>query len=124
MWRCANCGTEVEEKYAHCWQCGVAKAPKQKPQPAPVAATSVPEFASYEELAKVPSRPPWILRRGPLQRITIIVILLIIFKLAAAPFVGKYGVYVVAGVAVVALILILWGFFRRDPSEGVGIKLN
>jgi len=25
---------------------------------------------------------------------------------------------------VIALIVILWRFFRRDPAEGVGIKLN
>ena|SRR5215510_3798552 len=124
MWRCANCGTEIEDKYVHCWQCGSPKVVKQRPQPAPATQNSVPGFASYEELAKVPSRPPWILRRGPLQRVTILLSLLLIFKLAAAPFVGKYALYVVIGVAVIALILILWGFFRRDPSEGVGIKLN
>jgi hypothetical protein len=84
----------------------------------------VPRFASYEELAKVPSRPPWILRRGPLQRISILLGGLIIFKIITAPFLGRYGLYIVVGVAVLALVIILWGFFRRDPSEGVGIKLN
>jgi len=48
----------------------------------------------------------------------------VLVKIISAPFVGRYGVYIVAGVAVVALVVILWSFFRRDPSEGVGIKLN
>ena len=124
MWRCSNCGTGIEDKYAHCWQCGAKNAVKRITQtPAPSQKT-VPGFASYEELAKVPSRPIWILRRGPLQRIIMLLAIVILFKIISAPFLGTYGVYIVTGVAVIALILILWGFFRRDPSEGVGIKLN
>jgi hypothetical protein len=72
----------------------------------------------------VPARPPWILRRGPLQRIAILLGFLIIFKIASSRFLGAYGLYIVAGVAVVALVVILWGFFRRDPNDGVGVKLN
>jgi len=124
MWRCTNCGTGIEDKYAHCWQCGVANVLKQRIEPPRVFEKQAPQFSSYEELAKVPSRPPWILRRGPLQRITLLVGILIIFKIASAPIVGRYGLYVVIGVAVIALIVILWRFFRRDPAEGVGIKLN
>ena len=66
----------------------------------------------------------WIMRRGPLQRIVILLGFLIIVKILSSRFVGAYGVYIVAGVAVIALILILWGFFRRDPNDGVGVKLN
>jgi hypothetical protein len=66
----------------------------------------------------------WFLRRGPLQRLFYFLLVIILVKVVGSPFLGKYGVYVVAGVAVIALILILWGFFRRDPQEGVGIKLN
>ena len=66
----------------------------------------------------------WIMRRGPLQRLTLLGGLVIIFKILSSRFLGTYGVYIVAGVAVVALILILWGFFRRDPNDGVGVKLN
>jgi len=124
MWRCSNCGNGVEDKYAHCWQCGAPKPGKQSTQTADAPAKAVPEFASYEELAHVPARPPWILRRGPLQRISIIIGFLIIFKIASSRFLGTYGLYIVAGVAVIALVVILWGFFRRDPNDGVGVKLN
>jgi hypothetical protein len=84
----------------------------------------VPQFESYEELAHVPARPPWILRRGPLQRIAMLVGIVTIFKIASSRFLGTYGLYIVSGVAVIALIVILWGFFRRDPNDGVGVKLN
>ena len=124
MWRCSNCGTGIEDKYAHCWQCGAKNAVKRVTQTTPPPQKAVPEFASYEELAKVPPRPMWIMRRGPLQRIVLLLAILIIFKILSAPFLGKYGVYIVAGVAVISLVIILWRFFRRDPSEGVGIKLN
>ena len=66
----------------------------------------------------------WIMRRGPLQRIVMIIIILTIFKIASSRFLGTYGVYIVAGVAVIVLVIILWRFFRRDPNEGVGVKLN
>ena len=124
MWRCSNCGTGIEDKYAHCWQCGAAKVlnrNREKPQVSPKA---VPEFASYEELAKVPPRPPWILRRGPLQRLCLMFGFLILFKIASAPFIGTYGLYIVIGVGVISLVVILWRSFRRDPTEGVGIRLN
>jgi len=125
MWRCTNCGTGIEDKYAHCWQCGAANVLKQRTEvPPQVSEKQTPQFSSYEELAKMPSRPPWILRRGPLQRITLLIGTLIVFKIASAPFVGHYGLYVVIGVAVIALIVILWRFFRHDPDDGVGIKLN
>ena len=124
MWRCSNCGTGIEDKYAHCWQCGAANALSRTKQQQRVAPKAVPQFASYEELAHVPSKPIWPFRRGPLQRIVFLVGILTIFKILSAPFIGKYGLYIVVGVAVISLILILWRFFRRDPAEGVGIKLN
>ena len=125
MWRCSNCGTGIEDKYAHCWQCGAANAVKRTQQtPMPPPPQSVPAFASYEELARVPPRPMWIMRRGPLQRLTFWLIAIIIFKTVSAPFLGKYGVYIVAGVGLVLLVGILWSFFRRDPNEGVGINLH
>src|SRR5262249_30888671 len=124
MWRCSNCGTGIEDKYAHCWQCGAANALKERQRTTQAPPAAVPEFASYEELAKVPSRPIWIFRRGPLQRIVMLVGILTIFKILSAPFLGTYGVYIVAGVAVISLAIILWRFFRHDPTDGVGIKLN
>src|SRR5215467_9922881 len=119
MWRCSNCGTGIEDKYAHCWQCGAANVLDRTRQKPPVSQSAVPQFASYEELANVPARPPWILRRGPLQRICILLGFLIIFKVASASFIGTYGLYIVIGVAVVSLAIILWRFFHRDPTEGV-----
>jgi len=41
-----------------------------------------------------------------------------------SPFLNKYGLYIVIAVGGVGLIVILWGHFRKDPTEGVGIKLN
>ena len=124
MWRCSNCGNGVEDKYAHCWQCGAPNAVKRTTPVVEGRAKAVPEFASYEELAHVPSRPMWIMRRGPLQRLVLMIGILTFFKIASSRFLGAYGVYIVAGVAVIALVIILWGFFRRDPNEGVGVKLN
>jgi hypothetical protein len=124
MWRCSNCGTGIEDKYAHCWQCGERKRLTQTTQKATATPKVVPGFASYEELAHVPTRPMWIFRRGPLQRLAILVGTLIIFKIASAPFLGTYGLYIVAGVGVLALAIILWRFFHRDPTDGVGVKLN
>ena len=124
MWRCSNCGTGIEDKYAHCWQCGAPNAARRRTQTVAPEQKSVPEFASYEELAHVPSRPMWFLRRGPLQRLFYLLLMVVLVKVVGSQFLGKYGVYIVAGVGVIGLILILWGFFRRDPNEGVGVKLN
>ena len=124
MWRCSNCGNGVEDKYAHCWQCGAPKAIRRTTQTTKSTPKAVPEFASYEELAHVPARPMWIMRRGPLQRIVMLLGILLIFKIFSSRFLGTYGLYIVSGVAVIALVIILWGFFRRDPNDGVGVKLN
>ena len=132
MWRCSNCGTGIETQYAHCWQCGAPKVASQRTQTvttSQLAQTAtddkaVPEFAAYEALAHVPSRPMWLFRRGPLQKLFYLLLAVILVKIFSSQFLGKYGVYIVAGVGVIGLILILWGFFRRDPNEGVGVKLN
>ena len=124
MWRCSNCGTGIEDKYAHCWQCGAPNAVKRTTPKPPVEQNAVPGFASYEQLAHVPSRPMWFFRRGPLQKLFYLGLGVVLIKVFSSRFLGTYGVYIVAGVAVIALVIILWGFFRRDPSEGVGVKLN
>jgi len=141
MWRCVNCETEIDDKYPNCWHCGSRHVPQPAPwpttqparPPAPLPTTTRPEagaqsavpgFASYEELAKVPSRGPWVFRRGPLQRIFFLVLILTLFKVLGSPFLGAYGTYIVAGIGVVMLVVILWRFFRRDPTEGVGINLH
>ena len=124
MWRCSNCGTGIETQYAHCWQCGAPNVARQRTQTVAPEEKSVPDFASYEELAHVPSRPMWLFRRGPLQKLFYFLLAIILVKIFSSQFLGKYGVYIVAGVGVIGLVLILWGFFRRDPNEGVGVKLN
>ena len=95
--------------------------------PGQTEATAVPTFASFEELAPVKPQPlivRLITRRNPLQRPLILLVMLILFKFLASPFLGKYGLYIVIVVGVLGLIVILWGHFKRDPTEGVGIKLN
>jgi len=124
MWRCSNCGNGVEDKYAHCWQCGAPKAVKRTTPSPGAPPRAVPQFASYEELAHVPSRPMWVMRRGPIQRIVFLVGFLLLLRIGSSRFLGAYGLYIVAGVAVIALVIILWKFFRRDPNDGVGVKLN
>ena len=124
MWRCSNCGTGIEDKYAHCWQCGAPKAVSQRTQTGAPEHKPAPGFASFEELTHVPSRPMWLFRRGPLQRLFYFLLAVVLVKIFSSQFLGKYGVYIVAAVAVVGLVIILWGFFRRDPNEGLGVKLN
>ena len=123
MWFCSNCRNQVEDKYNHCWQCGSKRVVGRKPKLASEV-EAVPEFASYEKLANVPDRPHFLFRRNPLTRLVWLVIIAVIFKVFSSPFLGKYGTYIVIGVGVVGLVVILWRSFRRDASEGVGIKLN
>jgi hypothetical protein len=65
-----------------------------------------------------------VLQRGPFQRIFYLLLFLLILKISASSLLGKYGVYIVAVVGVAALAIIFWRSFRRDATEGVGIKLN
>lgn len=125
MWFCSSCRNEIEEKYQHCWQCGAKRVfGVRPPSNEPPKEKSVPQFASYEELAKVPARPPFVFRRGPLQRLFWFVLAIVLVKFFASPFLGKYGLYIVIGGGLLTLIIILWRSFRRDPSEDVGIKLH
>ena len=64
------------------------------------------------------------IRRLPVLQEDKLVGIVTIFKIASSRFLGTYGLYIVSGVAVIALVVILWGFFRRDPNDGVGVKLN
>ena len=66
----------------------------------------------------------WVMRRGPIQRIVFLVGFLLLLRIGSSRFLDAYGLYIVAGVAVIALVIILWKFFRRDPNDGVGVKLN
>ena len=131
MWQCVNCRNELGDEYAFCWQCG-SKRFANTPQPTITRqsqlgeAAKVPTFASYEEIAHVPRSHQWIWRRGPHIRILVYLLLglfLGVLKLSDS-FLGAYGNYVFRIAAVCVLILILWRFFRRDKTEGVGVKLN
>jgi hypothetical protein len=116
----------MEDNYSHCWQCGAKRVAGKKP-PSQKQAAAVPTFASFEELAPVKPQPlivRLITRRNILQRPLIFVVGLVLFKVFASPFLGKYGLYIVIVAGVLGLIFILWGHFRRDPTEGVGVKLN
>jgi len=128
MWFCANCRNEMDDKYGHCWQCGTKRAIGKRPPRPPDEVAAVPTFASYEEMAAVPKEQPLLfrlfLRRSPLQRPLILLVMLGLLKFFGSPFLGKYGLYIVIVVGVLGLIVILWTHFRRDPTEGVGVKLN
>ena len=54
----------------------------------------------------------------------VVIVFVGILKILSSQVFGTYGLYIFIAVALVALILILWRFFRRDTSEGVGIKLH
>ena len=122
----------MEDQYGHCWQCGTKRAIGKKPQRAIAEVKAVPQFASYEEMAKVPKQQPFILRLflrpNPLRRPLIFLVGLGLLKffgsLFESPFLNKYGLYIVIVVGMVGLIIILFSHFRRDPSDGVGVKLN
>jgi hypothetical protein len=124
MWRCVNCETEIENKYLHCWQCGTKHGPQPTKQQKSVEQIAVPKFASYEEIAKVPANAGWIWRRGPVMRIFWFLLVAGLLKVLASPFLGAYGTYIVLVFGVGALVVILWRYFRRDPTDGVGIKLH
>ena len=124
MWRCVKCGSEIEDKYLHCWQCGRKHVSQPVKQREGTARAAVPGFASYEELAKVPPNDPWIFRRGPIMRLFWFLLALGLVKVLSSRFLGTYGNYIVLIAGVSALIVILWRHFRRDPTEGVGINLH
>jgi DNA-directed RNA polymerase subunit RPC12/RpoP len=125
MWRCLKCKSEVEEKHAFCWHCGAKRVPPAEQKTTQPAA--VPGFASFEQLAPEPASHGFVFRRSPMIRIVwvgIVVVIFVISKILASHFFGAYGLYIFAVVAVVGLIVVLWRFFRRDTSEGVGIDLH
>jgi predicted amidophosphoribosyltransferase len=131
MWICPNCQNQIEDRYAHCWNCGMKRAPVSSPVMPRSEATSVPHFSSIEEMAPVPKSQSVFFSTGPLARIfgrllglVVLGVLFIIAKILASDFMSKYGLYIMIAVAVTILAVILWRFFHRDSSEGVGIKLE
>ena len=127
MWLCSNCKTEIADKYVHCWNCGAKQVAAPRPKREPAEVTSVLHFGSYEEMVRVPKSHTVLWRRGPLNRIAALLVVGIVFvlvKVFDSPFLAKYGLYIVLVVGVLALVMILWRSFRRDSSEGVGIKLD
>ena len=127
MWRCLNCKSEVEDKHSYCWQCGKKRVLPAQQATRGTEQAAVPEFASFEQLAPEPVSHGLIFRRGPMTRIVsyaVVVVLFVVAKILASQFFGAYGLYIFGAVALIGLILILWRFFRRDTSEGVGINLH
>jgi len=127
MWRCLNCKSEVEDKHSYCWHCGKKRVVPAEQVISRTERAAVPEFASFEQLAPEPASHQWIVRRGPMTRIlsyAVVLVVFVVLKILASRFFGRYGLYIFIALALVALILILWRSFRRDTSEGVGIKLH
>jgi hypothetical protein len=118
----------MDDKYGHCWQCGAKRVVGKRPPRQPEEISAVPKFTSYEEMAKEGKRQPFIfrlfLRPNLLRRPLMLLVIMGLLKFFGSPFLGKYGLYIVIVVGVMGLIIILWGHFRRDPTEGVGIELN
>ena len=127
MWRCLNCETQIDDKHTFCWQCGKRRVLHQEQTKEQRRELAVPDFASFEQLAPEPLSHGWLFKRGLPPRLisyALLLVIFVIFKILASRFFGAYGLYIFVGVALVALILILWHFFHRDTSEGVGINLH
>ena len=127
MWRCLNCKTEIEDKHTFCWQCGKKRVLHPEQRAERRHETPVPNFAAFEQLAPEPRTHGLLFRRGPHIRVlsyALALVIFVIFKILASRFFGTYGLYIFVAVALIALILILWRFFHRDTSEGVGINLH
>ncbi len=128
MWRCINCETQIEDQHTFCWQCGKKRVLRQELREEPRKESAVPAFESFEQLAPEPASHRLLFRRGFLQRrllsYALILVLFVIFKILASQFFGTYGLYIFVALAFIALIIILWRFFHRDASEGVGINLH
>lgn len=115
---CPNCKREIEDKYSHCWNCGSKLVATQPVTKKPVA----PQFTSVETDANLPKGIWWWFRLLPV-RIVLGLVMLGILKILGSTFLGTYGLYIFIGAAVVAMLIILWRSFHRDPIEGVGIEL-
>jgi hypothetical protein len=127
MWRCSNCETQIDDKHTFCWQCGKRRVLHQEQTIEQRERSAVPDFASFEQLAPEPPSHGWLFKRGLPPRLisyALLLVIFVIFKILSSRFFGAYGLYIFVGAAFFALILILWRFFHRDTSEGVGIKLH
>jgi hypothetical protein len=122
MWICPNCKSEIEDKHLHCWNCGSKQAVRQFPKQ-PSAAVAVPRFTSLETDANLPKVRGWWFRL-PGSRIVIYLLMAGVLKVLSSTFFGSYGLYIFIGVAICAMMIILWRFFHHDPTDGVGIKLK
>ena len=127
MWRCLYCETQIDDNHTFCWQCGEKRVQQQEQIREQRREAAVPDFASFEQLAPEPASHRWLFKRGLPPRLisyALLLVIFVIFKILASRFLGAYGLYIFVGVALIALILILWRFFHRDASEGVGINLH
>jgi hypothetical protein len=124
MWQCLNCKTEIADTYAHCWHCGAKHVTPPVVPREPTRQSVTPKFESYEDLSEAPSGVRWMWRRNPLTRLFWFLIVLGFVKGFDSPFLRTYGNYILGVSGVLVLAAILWRFFRHDPNEGVGIKLD
>jgi len=115
MWQCATCQTKIEERYSHCWNCG-----RQRTLEPTLEAAAVPKLSTLDELAPEPKRSS----RISTLDLFITLVMAAIFRAVVFRFLGRYGVYISIILGTGAIGFILWRVFKKDPQEGVGIKLN
>ena len=120
MRTCPNCKTEIEDGYSHCWNCGSKLTATQPSTKKPLS--GVLRFTSVETEANLPKVKGWWFKI-PGVRLILGLVMLGILKILGSAFLGTYGLYIFIGAAVLAMLIILWRFFHRDPIEGVGIEL-
>lgn len=125
MWFCPKCRNEMADQYGHCWQCGTKRAVGVRPNQQQTSASAVPSFTSYEQMEKpTPLILRLLLRRNPFRLPLIFLLFFVITKVVGSSFLEKYGLRIVIVGGVIVLVLSLIGHFRRDPKEGIGVKLK
>lgn len=125
MWECVNCENVVEGKYNNCWKCETRNVRRVLTREEAIEdrKRAIPHFSSYEELAPPPPKhkESW---KETLFNPWIDALIGAVLASSLKPTFGAYGTYVAIAFGICVLIFILWNHFHKDPTEGVGIKLN